>query len=444
MVTARQTAAWIARRLRDAGHQALFAGGCVRDRLLGQEPKDYDVATSARPDQVIELFPGANVVGAHFGVVLVKHQGHTVEVATFRQDGPYLDGRHPVAVTFADPEADARRRDFTINGLFEDPDTGGILDFVGGRADLHAGVLRAIGDPSARFAEDALRLLRAARFATTLGFTIEPATWQAIARHAGRLDLVAPERIRDEFSRLIGAPRRAAGLDLLLHSGLLARFLPEVVAMVGCEQPPEWHPEGDAYVHTRIMLGLLEGTPSLALCLAALLHDIGKPPTKAWDAAAGRLRFNNHDRVGAAMAEAALRRLRYPNVLVATVVEMISRHMRFMHVKEMRTARLKRFMARPTFAEELELHRADCLSSNGFTDNYEFLLARRAEFQAEPLVPPPLLTGHDLIAAGLRPGPRFKQILDAAQTEQLEGRLADRAAALAWLASHLTGSRPGP
>lgn len=439
MPTARETACQIARQLRDAGHHALFAGGCVRDRLLGLEPNDYDVATSAHPDEVLARFPGANAVGVHFGVVLVKRHGHTIEVATFRRDGPYRDGRHPESVSFTGPEDDARRRDFTINGLFEDPDTGEIIDYVGGRADLAARTLRAIGDPAARFAEDSLRLLRAARFATTLGFAIEPATSRAIASHAHQLDRVAPERIRDEFSRLLVAPRRATGLDLLLDSGLLARFLPEVAALVGCEQPPEWHPEGDVYVHTRIMLGLLEGEPSLVLCLATLLHDIGKPPTKRWDPDAGRLRFNNHDRIGAEMAEAALRRLRYPNAVIAAVTEMVGRHMRFMHVKEMRTARLKRFMAAPNFDEELALHRADCLSSNGFTDNYDYLLERRAAFQAEPLLPPPLLTGHDLIARGLTPGPRFKEILDAAQTEQLEGRLPDRDAALKWLQAYLAG-----
>jgi len=433
MEPARDIARTIARRLRGAGHQALFAGGCVRDGLLGRAPKDYDVATSARPGEVLGLFPGGKKVGAHFGVILVKLEDEVVEVATFRRDGPYLDGRHPATVSFTDAEEDAKRRDFTVNGLFEDPESGEILDYVGGRADLEARRLRAIGEPAERFGEDALRLLRAVRFATVLGFEIEAATWRAIRENAWRLDRISPERIRDEFSRLLLAPRRADGLDLLLDSGLLARFLPEAIEMVGCEQPPEWHPEGDVYIHTRIMLDMLGDSPSLPLCLAVLLHDIGKPPTRTWDAQAGRIRFNGHDRAGAEMAETILRRLRYPNALVDQVREMIARHMHFMHVKEMRTAKLKRFMSRPTFEEEIELHRVDCASSNGFTDNYEFLLAKRAEFAAEPIIPPPLVTGCDLIDLGLEPGPRFKEILDAAQTEQLEGRLASRQQALQWL-----------
>jgi poly(A) polymerase len=433
MEHARETARTIARRLRGAGHQALFAGGCVRDGLLGRVPKDYDIATSARPEEVLGLFPRAKQVGAHFGVVLVKLDGEVVEVATFRRDGPYLDGRHPASVSFTDAEEDAKRRDFTVNGLFEDPESGEILDYVGGRADLEARRLRAIGEPAERFGEDALRLLRAVRFATVLGFEIEAATWRAIRENAGRLDRISPERIRDEFSRLILAPRRATGLDLLLGSGLLARFLPEAIEMVGCEQPPEWHPEGDVFTHTRIMLDMLGDSPSLPLCLAVLLHDIGKPPTRTWDEQAGRIRFNGHDRAGAEMAETILSRLRYPNAIIEQVREMIARHMQFMHVQEMRTAKLKRFMARPTFDEELELHRVDCASSNGFTDNYEFLLAKRAEFAAEPIIPPPLATGRDLIALGLNPGPRFKEILDAVQVEQLEGRLETRAQALEWL-----------
>lgn len=405
----------------------------MRDRLLGREPKDYDIATSATPTEVAALFPGSNEIGAHFGVVLVKSHRHAVEVATFRTDGSYRDGRRPESVTFSTPEEDAARRDFTINGLFEDPASGEVIDHVGGRADLDAGILRAIGDPAERFREDALRLLRAARFATTLGFAIDPATRTAMREGAGRLERIAAERIRDEFSLLITAPRRAEGLDLLVDTGLVRTFLPELLELVGCEQPPEWHPEGDVYTHTRIMLGMLGDDAPLDLCLAVLLHDIGKPATHQYDEAAGRIRFNGHDAVGARMAEGILQRLKYPNQVVEDVTFMVARHMQFMNVQQMRVAKLKRFMAAPTFPRELELHRVDCASSNGFTDNLEFLVAKEAEFDAEPLIPPPLLTGHDLIRLGLEPGPSFGGILDSIQTEQLEGRLHDREQAIEWL-----------
>jgi poly(A) polymerase len=434
---ARHTAFSFARRLADAGHTAYFAGGCVRDRLLGKEPKDYDIATSATPAQVLRLFPGSNEVGAHFGVVIAKSDGHPVEIATFRTDGSYRDGRRPDAVTFSTPAEDAQRRDFTINGLFEDPATGTIIDHVGGRTDLAAGILRAIGDPAARFAEDSLRLLRAVRFAVTLGFAFEPATWRAMVDHADGLARIAPERIREEFSRILVLPDRARGLDLLVDSGLIRHFLPEVLALIGCEQPPEWHPEGDVFTHTRLMLGMLPADAPLELCLAVLLHDIAKPPTRTLDPDTGRIRFNGHDALGAEMARAILNRLRYPNDTIDSVVFMVSRHMQFMNVRQMRVAKLKRFMAAPTFPLELELHRVDCASSNGFTENLDFLLARRAEFGSAPIIPPPLVTGRDLIDLGLRPGPVFKELLEAAQTEQLEGRLADRAEALAWIRARI-------
>ncbi len=430
-MTAREAAVSLALRLKQAGHTAYFAGGCVRDRLLGKEPKDYDIATSATPQEVLILFPGSNEVGAHFGVIIAKTGGHHVEIATFRTDGSYKDGRRPESVAFSTPEEDARRRDFTVNGLFEDPESGEIIDYVGGRADLDVGILRAIGDPAARFAEDALRLLRAVRFAAVLGYEIESGTWAAIRENARQLARISPERIREEFSRIITSPRRALGLDLLVRSGLIEHFLPEVLALIGCEQPPEWHPEGDVYTHTRIMLEMLPDDASLELCLAVLLHDIAKPPTRTLDGE--RIRFNGHDALGATMAEAILRRLRYPNHVIEDVSFMVSRHMQFMNVQNMRTAKLKRFMAAPTFPQELELHRVDCGSSNGFTDNLEFLIARGEQFAAEPLIPPPLVTGRDLIALGLQPGPHFKQLLDAVQIEQLEGRLADRDEALEWL-----------
>jgi len=429
-MSARAAAVHLARRLTAAGHEALFAGGCVRDRLLGHDPKDYDIATSARPKQVIALCPGANEVGAHFGVVIAKHAGHHVEIATFRTDGSYRDARRPDSVTFSTPEEDAQRRDFTINGLFENPETGAIIDHVGGLADLKAGLLRAIGDPEARFREDALRLLRAIRFSTRLDFPIEPATRAAIGTCAPLLARISPERIRDEFSKILTAPRRAHGLDLLVDTGLILHIVPEVLALIGCEQPPQWHPEGDVFNHTRIMLDMLAPDAPLELCLAVLLHDIAKPPCQTFDAESDRIRFNGHDAMGATISETILRRLRYPNHTIEAVVPMVARHMQFMAVQQMRTARLKRFMSAPHFDLEMELHRVDCGSSNGFTDNYEFLQAKAAEFAAEPLIPPPLVTGRDLIQLGLSPGPLFAELLEAIQTEQLEGRLQDRETAL--------------
>jgi poly(A) polymerase len=426
---ARDAAAELARRLTAAGHQALFAGGCVRDKLLGHEPEDYDIATSAVPSEVLGLFPGSNEVGAHFGVVIAKHGGHHIEIATFRTDGSYRDGRRPESVTFSTPQEDARRRDFTINGLFEVPDTGEIIDYVGGMADLKAGIIRAIGDAQARFTEDGLRLLRAVRFAARIGFTIEPATDAALRDCAHLLDRISPERIRDEFSKILTSPRRRAGVEHLVETDLIRHFMPEVLPMLGCEQPPEWHPEGDVFTHTMIMLGMLAPDAPIELCLAVLLHDIAKPPCRSIDPD-GRIRFNGHDALGAQMAETILRRLRYPNHVIDDAVTMVSRHMQFMNVQKMRVAKLKRFMAEPTFDRELELHRVDCASSNGFTDNYEFLQAREAEFAAEPLIPPPLVTGKDLIKLGLQPGPRFKEILEAIQNEQLEGRILERDDAL--------------
>ncbi len=432
-ISPRQAAVELARTLKSAGHDALFAGGCVRDTLLGRKPKDYDIATCARPDEVLRLFPGSNEVGAHFGVIIAKHQGHQIEIATFRTDGNYRDGRRPDSVEFSTAEQDAKRRDFTINGLFEDPETGEIIDHVGGRADLEAGVLRAIGEPAERFREDALRLLRAVRFAEHLGFTIEAATRQALHDHAELLARISPERIRDEFSLILTSPRRRQGIEQLVESGLLKQFIPEFLDTIGCDQPPQWHPEGDVYVHTLIMLDMLEDDAPLELCLAVLMHDIGKPSTRTVDEADGRIRFNAHDAEGAKMAHSILKRLRYPKRIIDDVGSMVARHMKFMHVQDMRVAKLKRFMAEDTFQHELELHRVDCASSNGFTDNYEFLLAKREEFAAEPLIPEPLLTGKDLIDLGLTPGPRFKEILETLQTEQLEGSILDRESALAYL-----------
>lgn len=429
-MTARESATELASSLRDAGHLALFAGGCVRDGLLQREPKDYDIATSATPQQLLKLFPKSNEVGAHFGVVIVKHHDHHIEIATFRTDGSYSDGRRPDHVAFSTPEHDAQRRDFTINGLFEDPFSGEIIDHVGGLADLKNGILRAIGDPTQRFTEDSLRLMRAVRFATTLNFSLEPDTWRAVCELAPLLGRISPERIRDELVKMLLLPHRARAFELLTESQLFAQFWPEVMQLVGCDQPPEWHPEGDVFTHTKIMLEMLGLDVPIERALAVMLHDIAKPPTRTVDEADGRIRFNGHDALGAVMSEEMLRRLRFSNDVIEAVVPMVARHMQFMHVQQMRVAKLKRFMASPRFDDELELHRVDCASSNGFTDNLYFLLEKREEFSREPLIPPPLISGRDLITHGLKPSPLFSEILSEIETEQLEGRLHTREQAL--------------
>lgn len=432
-------------RLHDAGHQAYLAGGCVRDHLLGRPSKDIDIATSARPDEVKALFPGSQLVGAHFGVIIVPTEERWTEIATFRTDGCYGDGRRPSSVTFATAEEDAARRDFTINGLFYDPETDAILDYVGGQADLEKRVLRAIGDPLARFEEDHLRLLRAIRFAAVLGFEIEPSTWAAIWESAPLISKISPERIRDELDRIWISPQRLAGFDLLVASGLMAQILPEIMTLQGCEQPPEFHPEGDVFVHTRLMLSHLPDDASLPLVLSVLFHDIAKPATQTFDAEVGRLRFNGHDKVGAEMTEPILRRLKYANDVIEAVVPAVANHMNFMAVKQMKKSTLRRFLARPHIQDELALHRVDCLGSNGRLDNFEFLLEKQVEFAAtaQPLIPPPLVSGRDLIARGHQPGPGFSQVLNQIQTLQLDGAVTTREEALEWLDSHLDAAIQG-
>ena len=441
LMTAREAAMDLACRIGAAGYCALLAGGCVRDRLLGGEPDDYDVVTSATPAEVSSIFPRSNLVGAHFGVVIVKHSGHHVEVATFRTDGSYLDGRRPDQVEFSTPEEDAQRRDFTINGLFEDPMDGRVIDYVGGLEDLECRILRAIGNPEARFREDALRLMRAVRFATRLGFEIEPQTHKALGTCADLLGKISVERIRDEFSRILTGPDRRRGVELLVDTGLMRHIVPEVYDLIGCEQPPEFHPEGDVYTHTMIMLELLDSAAPIDLCLAVLLHDIAKPATRTVEEDTGRPRFNGHDKLGAEMAGTILRRLRYPNEVIDNAGFMVGRHMQFMHVRQMRVAKVRRFMGAPTFQKEMELHRVDCASSNGFTDNYEFLREKEREFASEPILPPPLVTGRDLIERGLKPGPRFREILDYLQNEQLEGRVREREVALEMLGAMIENEK---
>jgi poly(A) polymerase len=422
----------IAGRLRAAGHTAYFAGGCVRDLLSGKAPKDIDIATDARPHVVQKLFARTYAVGAHFGVIVVLENGFQFEVATFRSDGAYIDGRHPVEVHFATAEEDAARRDFTINGMFFDPEKEEVIDFVGGRGDLERRLLRAIGDPAQRFAEDRLRMLRAVRFATVLGFEIDPATWEAVVASASSILQISAERIREELVKIFLSPNRARGWDLLDASGLMGAVLPEIEKMKGCEQPPQFHPEGDVFKHTRIMLEMLPAEASLPLVFSVLFHDVAKPATAIVDEE-GRIRFNGHDRVGAEMTEAIMERLRFSRAEIDGTVEAVRQHMVFKDVPNMRVAKLKRFMARPTFEDELELHRVDCASSHAMLDNYKFLLRKKEEFASEPIIPPPLVRGDDLIALGLKPGPSFGEILEAVETRQLEGALKDREEALEWV-----------
>ena len=428
----------IIQRLHDAGHTAYFAGGCVRDMLLKKAPHDYDVATSASASAVEKIFQRTIPVGIQFGVVIVLEEGEEVQVATFRNDGTYNDGRHPTSVTFTNAEEDAKRRDFTINGLFYDPISEDLLDYVGGQNDLEKKLIRAIGNPHERFAEDKLRLLRAIRFATTLDFEIDPATWEAILPLAPEIHAVSAERIRDELQKILLSPRRLAGFDYLDRSGLLREILPEIEQLKGCEQPPEFHPEGDVFVHTRIMLSLLKPDASLPLILSVLFHDIGKPATREVDAATGKMRFYGHDQVGAAMTEKILQRLRFSNDIIEAVVPAVRLHMSFKDVPKMRNSTLRRLMARTTFHDELELHRVDCTSSHGMLDNYELLQQKEIEFGQAPLIPPPLITGQDLIALAFKPGPMFGKILTAVQNGQLENILTTREEALAWVKEKYT------
>jgi tRNA nucleotidyltransferase/poly(A) polymerase len=427
-----KTARAVAARLRESGHVAYFAGGCVRDIVRGETPKDFDIATNANPEAVQKLFPHTYAVGAHFGVILVVENGFQFEVATFRADDVYVDGRRPSAVHFSSPEEDAKRRDFTINGMFYDPVAEKVIDFVGGRADIGAKLVRAIGEPAQRFAEDRLRMLRAVRFATVLDYKIDNQTWDALVANAPSINEISAERIRDELVRIFVSANRTRGWDLLDSSGLMRAILPEIDAMKGCAQPEQFHPEGDVFEHTRLMLQLLPEKVSVPLVFSVLLHDVAKPRTATVDNT-GRIRFNEHDRIGGRMTEEIMRRLRFSGAAIAATVEMVRQHMVFKDVPKMRVAKLKRFMARPTFDDELELHRVDCEGSHRMLDNYEFLLRKREEFANEPIIPPPLVRGDDLIVLGLKPGPKFREILEAVETRQLEGALKTRDEALDWV-----------
>jgi poly(A) polymerase len=406
----------------------LLAGGCVRDLLLGREPEDYDVATDATPDRVIKLFPESVAVGAQFGVVLVPGDGMKVEIATFRSDQGYSDGRHPDSVTYATtPQEDVQRRDFTINGLLMNPVTGEVLDYVGGQEDLRAGVVRAIGEPDRRFSEDRLRLMRAVRFAARFGFAIEPETSAAIWRHANQIRAVSAERLRDELTKILTEGKARRGFELLDETGLLVEVLPEVTAMKRVQQPPEYHPEGDVWTHTLMMIEGLPAGCSTTLAWGVLLHDVGKPPTFRSAAETGdRIRFNNHVDVGVTMADAICRRLRFSNEETAQILALIANHMKFKDVGRMKSSTLKRFVRLPLFDQHMALHRLDCLSSHRRLDNYEFVARLLQQTPPEDINPPKLLTGDDLQQMGYQPGPIFSHILRALEDAQLEGEIQTR------------------
>ena len=446
----------IVQNLRQRGHQAFLVGGCVRDLLLGREPKDYDVATNATPEQVMTIFPETYAVGAQFGVVLVpmpeplaerdvasnvslensdrldvgaSTHAHAVEVATFRSDIGYSDGRHPDQVRFSqDPREDVARRDFTINGMLLDPVSGEVLDFVGGRKDLEAKIVRAIGDPERRFAEDKLRMLRAVRFAARLEYAIEPGTFAAIQKLAGEISAVSRERVRDELTRMLTEGHARRALLLLDESGLLREVLPEISAMKGVQQPPQFHPEGDVFVHTLLLLENLPYPCSPALAWGALLHDVGKPPT--FRVAPDRIRFDGHVEVGVKMAEEICKRLRFSGDDVGQVLALVDHHMRFGQATRMSESTLKKFLRMPHFDQHLALHRADSLASHGKLGTYEFVKEKLAAIPPEKMRPVPLVSGDDLIAAGHAPGPKFREILEAVEDAQLEGRLGSKESAL--------------
>ena len=444
----------VIRTLREHGHQAYLVGGCVRDLLLHREPADFDVSTDATPREVMRIFPETYAVGAQFGVVLVPIDGLTahdlelaaeqqqdqtpaeaakhnaIEVATFRSDGLYSDGRHPDEVRFSKTaEEDVQRRDFTINGLLLDPlNHDEVIDYVGGRADLDAGIIRTIGDPAQRFSEDKLRMLRAIRFAARFGYQIDPSTFAAIQRLAPQIHQVSRERIREELTKMLTEGRAKRAFELLDESGLLHEVLPEIEKMKGVQQPPEYHPEGDVFVHTLMLLDQLPPGSSRTLAWGALLHDVGKPPT--FRVAPDRIRFDGHVEVGVAMARDICHRLRMSNDDTEQILALVNNHMRFADAMKMKESTLKRFLRLPNFPEHLQLHRMDCLGSHADLTLYDFVSKKMAETPAEEIRPTPLITGRDLIALGHTPGPRFKEILSAVEDQQLEGSLANREAAL--------------
>ena len=466
----RAIATGIVGRLKDAGFSAFWVGGCVRDFLLGREPEDYDIATSALPEQIERLFKRTVAVGRKFGVMVVVESGRQFQVATFRAEADYQDGRHPEKVTFGDAKADALRRDFTVNGLFYDPTAQKLHDWVGGEADLRARIIRTIGSPVERFAEDHLRLLRAVRFAVQLDFQIEPQTFAALKTNAPKIKTISAERIRDELIKLFtpplvgraGSPLPAAGphssdgahpaaagrpatpaargLELLRDSGLLEHVLPEIAATVSCDQSPDFHPEGTVFDHLCLMLKHLPVNAHPLLPWAVLLHDVAKPVTASRDATTGSIHFYEHDKIGAKMAEQILERLRFPRKQIEDVAKAVRYHMQFKDTMQMRKSTLRRLLMRPTFPLELELHRLDCLGSHGQLDVYDFLVQQAEELGRQPEIRPPLLTGDDLIALGMKPGPAMGQLLAEIRELQLADELKTKKAAHAWARKRIAGT----
>ena len=422
----RDTAISIVYRLQNAGHEAYFVGGCVRDPLRGVEPGDYDIVTSARPDEVCSLFSHTVPVGISFGVVLVVEEGHGHEVATFRTESDYEDGRRPAHVEFTNAEGDVRRRDFTVNALLMDPRKGDIIDYVDGRRDIENRVIRTIGDPEERFAEDHLRILRAVRFAANLGYQIETATFHAIKQHVSSLRNISAERVRDELTKLLTRGGARRGMEILAETGILSEIMPEVDVLRGVEQPPRFHPEGDVWEHTLRMLDLLpsgEGVENdMRLAWGIVMHDIGKARTRSEDESG--IHFYGHVREGEKLADALMRRLKFSRAETETILALVHCHMLFMNVREMRPNRLKRFLRMPDFDMHLELHRLDCLGSHGVLDNYEFCRNKMTEMADDELHPPRLLSGDDLIAMGFPPGPLFSEILRIVEDTQLDGEIS--------------------
>jgi poly(A) polymerase len=421
----------VVRILRRGGYEAYLAGGCVRDRLLGRAPKDHDVATAARPEQIRTLFKRTIPVGEAFGVILVLQGESAVETATFRKDSGSADGRHPESVEYSNAKEDVLRRDFTVNGLLYDPIEDRVLDYVGGREDLTARTIRAIGEPVRRMREDYLRLLRAVRFATALDFRIDEATSEAIRQEAQGIERISRERVCDELTRLLTAPRRAEGLRQLRDLGLLSLLLPEVSAMEGVAQPEQFHPEGGVWIHTLGVLEKLPGEISPELAWGALLHDVGKPPT--YREAPDRIRFHGHDVVGERMSRKICRRLKMSNRSTEQICRLVRTHLQFKDVQKMRPARLRRFLSEEGFSEALELHKADCLASHGDLSHHSFCTETLEKYKSEPIRPPPLLDGNDLISIGYAPGPLFSKILRELEDAQLEGEITNKEQALAWI-----------
>jgi len=435
----------ILQRLREAGHEALFAGGCVRDVLMGNEPADYDIATSATPEEVMKLFRRTVAVGAQFGVVVVLLRGLSYEVATFRSDEGYADGRRPQRVTYTEAKEDALRRDFTINALFYDPAKDEVIDYVDGRRDIERRIVRTVGDPFERFEEDKLRMIRAVRFSARFDFPIEQTTLEAIKKFSPNVTQVSWERIGGEIERILTGPNRGRALQILADTTLLKEILPEVHRMIGVPQPEKHHPEGDVFQHTKLALDNLcrdsGGQPSSVLAFATLLHDVGKPATFE---IADRIRFNGHEVVGGRIAEKVCKRLRLSGEKRKQIVDIVVNHMRFIPAMEMRESTLKKMLQRETFLDELEMHRADCLASHGSLEIYDFLKEKLESLSEEEIKPPPLLKGGDLIELGFPPGPLFGEILRAVEEMQLEGKLNSREGALEWVRmNYRTNGKPG-